>query len=721
MNPTLRLWQLIALVGVAMAVWLGFTVVLVASALEPTQRAQLQEWLQPQLGLVVVCWAVGLGLAAAGLRWLVQRYVAEPARLAEKARVLLQARMPQHIPLSCPQELRPLAQVINELGLQRDSLRQEMGLRVEEASRHVQEERNRLAALMAELTQSVVVCNLDGRIVLYNSQARRQLRLLSRTPTLSDGADVVGIGRSIYAVLDPELISHALDRIQGTAPGPTAQPSAQFLTTTPAGALLRVQMAPVGDGPAPAQGGALSGFVLMLDDVTQSFEAEMARDRLLHGLTERNRSSLASMQAAVEILGYSDLGPPVHARFLSVLRDEVSTMVARMADLAESAAHQLKTRWPMEDVLGADLALAVQRRAAREGGVEVGLDEVAPNVWLRVDSLSLMQALLYLSRRVQDEFAVQRVAIRLQRVDERAQLDLQWAGTAVGPEAVLRWELEPMRLGAETTPLSVREVVDRHGGEMWFERHPERQTALFRFLLPLADSPTVATSSPPAPPTERAEYYDFDLFRASALLGGLDDQPLAALAYTVFDTETTGLDPTGGDEIIQIGAVRIVNGKLLRQECFDQLVDPRRGIPPSSVAIHGIAPAMVKGQPDIATVLPTFHAYARDSVLVAHNAAFDMRFFQLKEAVTGVIFQQPVLDTLLLSAVIHPLQANHHLEGIADMLHIPVRNRHTALGDALLTAEVFLRFIPLLQAMGIYTLRDAMEASRKTLQARLAY
>ncbi|RZI88446.1 MAG: 3'-5' exonuclease, partial [Variovorax sp.] len=240
----------------------------------------------------------------------------------------------------------------------------------------------------------------------------------------------------------------------------------------------------------------------------------------------------------------------------------------------------------------------------------------------------------------------------------------------------------------------------------------------FRFLLPLS----AAQSAPPEPiaSDSRPEYYDFDLFQTGGGADTLDDRRLADLSYTVFDTETTGLDPAE-DEILQIGAVRIVNGRLLRQECFEQRVDPGRRIPEASIAIHGITQAMVTGQPAIDRVLPAFHAFASDTVLVAHNAAFDMRFLQQKEAATGVRFEQPVLDTLLLSAACAPGQASHDLEAIAARLGVPVRGRHTALGDALVTAEVFLRLVPLLAAQGIHTLGQAREASRKTWHARLKY
>jgi DNA polymerase-3 subunit epsilon len=219
----------------------------------------------------------------------------------------------------------------------------------------------------------------------------------------------------------------------------------------------------------------------------------------------------------------------------------------------------------------------------------------------------------------------------------------------------------------------------------------------------------------------RPEYYDFDLFKNTEQSHSMDERLLSELTYTVFDTETTGLNPAGGDEIIQIGAVRIVNGKIRQQECFEQLVDPKRSIPAAGIPIHGIRPEMVKGQPTIDQVLPAFYAFTQDTVLVAHNAAFDMRCLQVKEAATGVVFDQPVLDTLLLSAVLHPNQESHRLEAIAERFNVTVIGRHTAMGDALVTAEIFAHMIPLLAEKGILTVGQAREEAQKTYYARIKY
>ena len=263
--------------------------------------------------------------------------------------------------------------------------------------------------------------------------------------------------------------------------------------------------------------------------------------------------------------------------------------------------------------------------------------------------------------------------------------------------------------------------MTRHGGEAWCNADRRFGTMAFSLQLPTT-TPEQRTPSAATSPVSRPEFYDFDLFNQPGQSPELDERSLAELSYTVFDTETTGLDPSAGDEIISIGAVRIVNGRLLRQESFDQLVDTLRPLSRESIEIHGITPDMLVGQPRIDAVLPAFHRFAEDTVLVAHNAAFDMRFLQLKEAAPASSSSSRCWIRCCFGRGACDYEgAEHDLAAIAARLGIDVIGRHTALGDAIVTGEIFLKLLPLLAAQGIRTLKDAREASRKTLYAKLEY
>lgn len=219
--------------------------------------------------------------------------------------------------------------------------------------------------------------------------------------------------------------------------------------------------------------------------------------------------------------------------------------------------------------------------------------------------------------------------------------------------------------------------------------------------------------------TGRPEFYDFDLF-AQPVRQALADRPLNGLTYVVFDSETTGLDPSGGDEIVQLAGVRVVNGRMLGGETFDMLANPGRSIPARSTEIHGITEAMAADAAPVPEVVRRFHRFAEGAVLVAHNAPFDMAFLRRHEAALGVAFDQPVLDTVLLSAHLFDQDVRHTLDALADRFGvvIPPEARHTALGDTLATAQVLLGMFDVLSARGVTTLGDALKVSERAVAIR---
>lgn len=687
------------------------------AGLEGPDRAVVDAMLDRRLGALVMvfcfaCVFLFLILHAA------HGFLVQPlARAAEEAVTMVEQPATRLSPQGSS-ELQALAVAVNRLAEQRQRHDAEIEARVRAANAAADGDRNRFAVLMSELAQGVIVCNMDGRVLLYNRRARALFAGAS-----AQGMAALGLGRSIYGLFDRHLIGYALEHIETRGGG-----HRHFVSVTEAGRLLRVLVAPIPEAGAAAGASAVSadkprcsGYMTMIEDMTETFDSESARDQLLQDLTESSRGPVGSLRAAAETLhDYGDMSAEERQRFLAVVRDEAEGIALRVEAAARSFAAVLKSRWPLEEMLGADLLTAARQRIAERCDIPVSLEDIDAEIWIKVDGFSLLQAMTYFALRLHDEYRIRELRLRLCRDGEMACLDLIWSGVFMSTETVMNWELDPMNLSGEFSPLTVRDIVERNGGEVWFQRDHAAYRAYFRFLLP-----AISGQGGPAPPLatvdSRPEFYDFDLFRDEETDLALEDRLLAQLSYTVFDTETTGLNPSEGDEIIQIGAVRIVNRRLLRHEAYEQLIDPQRKLSPQSIKIHGISPDMLAGQPTIARALPIFRAFVADTVLVAHNAAFDMRFLELKEAATGVRFDRPVLDTFLLSAVLFPNQETHRLEAIAERLGVSVMGRHTAVGDAIVTAEIFLKMLPLLAEKGIRSLGEARAASEKTFHARIKY
>lgn len=164
---------------------------------------------------------------------------------------------------------------------------------------------------------------------------------------------------------------------------------------------------------------------------------------------------------------------------------------------------------------------------------------------------------------------------------------------------------------------------------------------------------------------------------------------------TVFDVETTGLDPKRGHRIIEIAGVRIENGHIDQTKTFASLVNPECAIPADAKRIHHITDDTLRDAPTIMTVLPEFLAFAHDSTLVAHNAAFDMGFLDVeRECCWGYVELPTCLCTMLLSKSLFPTASRHNLDTLCEHFKVPLPpDRHRALADVLLTAQVLLKLL----------------------------
>ncbi len=163
----------------------------------------------------------------------------------------------------------------------------------------------------------------------------------------------------------------------------------------------------------------------------------------------------------------------------------------------------------------------------------------------------------------------------------------------------------------------------------------------------------------------------------------------------VFDFETTGLSPKNGDRVIEIGAVAIENGRLSDE--FHSLIHTERKIHWAARRVHGISNKMLTGQPPAARIFPAFHRFIAADPLIAHNAAFDLRFLENEFAKLGLTLENPHHCTLKLSRRYNQTLKSHKLENVARHLlgdaAIADLNLHRALDDARLTAKVWLKMM----------------------------
>ncbi|MDK2809166.1 MAG: polymerase subunit alpha, Gram-positive type, partial [Clostridiales bacterium] len=185
-------------------------------------------------------------------------------------------------------------------------------------------------------------------------------------------------------------------------------------------------------------------------------------------------------------------------------------------------------------------------------------------------------------------------------------------------------------------------------------------------------------------------------------------------SFVVFDIETTGFGPVN-DRIIEIGAVKVVNGVIC--DTFSSFINPDIPIPFKIEQLTGITDEMVLDSPKIEAVLPSFLEFCKNSVLVAHNASFDVGFITKKAEQLGIATDFTVVDTVGLARVLLPNLNKFKLNVVAKELSISLENHHRAVDDATATAEIFLRFLQMLENQGIQKLGEIASLASASKEA----
>ena len=173
---------------------------------------------------------------------------------------------------------------------------------------------------------------------------------------------------------------------------------------------------------------------------------------------------------------------------------------------------------------------------------------------------------------------------------------------------------------------------------------------------------------------------------------GRNERNWDAMREIILDTETTGLDPAGGDRIVEIAAIETIHG-VMTDKKFHVYVDPEREIPDSAFRVHGISNEFIQGKPKFAEIAEEFLTFIGSDTLVAHNAEFDMRFLNAELGRLGrpLLSMDRVVDTLALARRKHP-GASNSLDALCARYGVDrsKRVKHGALIDTEILAEVYI-------------------------------
>lgn len=560
-----------------------------------------------------------------------------------------------------------------------------------------------LEAILRELKEAVIVCDQYALILLYNSAAERLFQ--------DNGA--MGLGQSLYGVCARAPIEHSLRLLQQRATDKDRfnleETDARFVCATVDGSiLLNCNLSQT-----PSKNGQEAVFVFTFEDITRQITEMGKQGHLLDAMIKNLRAPLTNLNAAAENLKNNpEMMPEIRGDFEDVIFSESAELTQRFEAVVQESEKITNTQWPLSDVYSSDLIECIIRGLKEEDGVTVTMTGVP--LWLHADSYSLMRVLECGVRFVHKTSNVSEIDMEALLGDRRVYIDIVWKGESI-PQAAVDSMLN-LSLPDTLSGMTVADVLARHDSEMWSQKHRREGYSILR--IPVPDSPRQwEVVAEPLP--ERPEFYDFSLAGRTKELGEMEDRHLSSVQYVVFDTETTGLRPSEGDEILALSAVRIVNKRILSGERFECLVKPQHPIPESSVPFLDITEDMVRQEPPIQEILPQFKSFVGDAVLVAHNGAFDMNFLQLMADQSGVKFENPILDTLLLSAIVEQDRTDHTLESIGRRLGVDVPGSQTTMDDCFATAQLFLRLLELLEARGITTLGEVIAASEKVVEEKI--
>ncbi len=395
-------------------------------------------------------------------------------------------------------------------------------------------EQHILGTIIAELPQGVLICNAEGRVLLFNRRAI-ELCVAEAPPEGSPSGQESMLGRSITRMIDKNLIEHALEEINERLNRKVENAVSEFVVKGREDHLLRCQVVPILE-----YSGRFTGFITILSDITHERQSEARVNYLLQSLTKSARSPLASIRAAIEaMLEFPDMDSHSQRQFHEIIHKESITLSDILNQASGDYASLVKARRSLAPLSVAELVATICKRARDRLGIVVHLDPNLDSIWMRADHYSLLSAVLFVLNQLKNTVGCWEFGCRYRRDGQYVTIDFYWTGNRIAGETLRRWEDQYLVIGNQKSPLTLEEVVQHHEAAVWsFKAAEHSDQACVRFLF-RAEAGLAPKVMRPITilPQSSVEYFDLELLNRTGSDPVLDDRLLTELSYTVLIRE----------------------------------------------------------------------------------------------------------------------------------------------------------------------------------------
>ncbi|MCP3899833.1 MAG: hypothetical protein GY707_09005, partial [Desulfobacteraceae bacterium] len=392
----------------------------------------------------------------------------------------------------------------------------------------IMEEKQVLASFISRLPEAIIICDADGLIQLYDSQSETYLFFGKNTPSGS----VSMTGKPITSIVDKNLIEHALDEINELLKQNVTNAISTFIVQQN-NLILQIQIVPVLN-----RIGLFSGFVLIINDITQQSRAEKKVDALLKTLSKNARSPMASIRAAIEAMkDFPHMDENRQHQFVDIIYKESIVLSDILNSVSGEYTSLINAKSSLKTLIIKDLMQTILRRSRDKLAITCHVENYSDieHTAINADPYLFISAILFVLDQLKLETRLTEFYFSVHLENQIVFLDINWKGDAVSPKLIKQWESNQVNSEKQASNISLKDVLNQHHSTLFtYTEHDDIDDSPYlRFFIP-ADQTTASESFEPISvlPESHIQIRDIELFDHSDQTLELDNRLLTELSYT---------------------------------------------------------------------------------------------------------------------------------------------------------------------------------------------